>query len=95
MTEDEIKLVAEKVVEFWDAGKPDMTLKKCEVAIAAMSFDARVTKLETTLRQIVEAFDTGNLEMNSPRIGVGDEPPHPWHEEWLHYARATLAETTP
>lgn len=43
------------------------------------------------LRQIIEAFDSHNLEMNSPDITVSDEhPPHPWHEEWLHHARALL-----
>lgn len=50
------------------------------------------------LAEIVRAFDTGNLQMNSPEIQAGtlDEngdahPPHPWHEEWLASARALIA----
>lgn len=45
------------------------------------------------LIEIVGAVDSGNLEMNSTEIDVGDPdiPPHPWHEEWLHLVRALLA----
>ena len=44
------------------------------------------------LIEIVGAIDSGNLEMNSTEIDVGDPdiPPHPWHEEWLHLVRAFL-----
>jgi len=48
--------------------------------------------LKKLLADIVEAFDAGQLQMNSPEIQIGDEPPHPWHEEWLGYARAAMAD---
>jgi hypothetical protein len=48
------------------------------------------------LRQMVEAYDSGNVEMNSPEIGEpeNDIPLHAWHEEWLHYARAAVTKAT-
>lgn len=50
--------------------------------------------LRNLLAEIVKAHGTGNLEMNSPEIGGHDDIPlHPWHEEWLHHARAALKET--
>lgn len=43
------------------------------------------------LQQILRAVDGGQLEMNSPEIGEpGVCEPHPWHEEWLHYARQAV-----
>lgn len=44
------------------------------------------------VRQMVEAFDSGSLRMESPEIGEpeNDIPYHPWHEEMLHYARLAL-----
>jgi len=45
------------------------------------------------LRQFVEAFDKGEVELNSPEIGgESDVPLHLWHEEWLQHARAVLAQ---
>lgn len=50
-----------------------------------------VARMAMVLRQLIDAYDTNNLEMNSPEIGgENDIPPHPWHEEWLHHARAAL-----
>ena len=49
--------------------------------------------LATRLGELIDAVDTGNAEMNSVEIDTGDPDiqPHPWHEEWLHHARAALA----
>lgn len=52
-----------------------------------------IEKLRGLLRQAVEAYDGGDLQMSSPDIDGGEDeyndpyPPHPWHEEWLSYAR--------
>jgi hypothetical protein len=52
-------------------------------------------RLREALRDIINAVDTGNLEMNSPEIGGHDDIPlHAWHEEWLHHARAALSKAT-
>lgn len=43
------------------------------------------------LGDLLDAYDTGNVQMASPEIGgdyPDDPPPHPWHEEWLYRARA-------
>jgi hypothetical protein len=50
---------------------------------------AEVKRLRSIIKQIVEAYDSGNLQMSSPEVGEpeNDIPMHPWHEEWLHYAR--------
>lgn len=50
-------------------------------------------ELLTALVSLLDALDTGDLEMNSPEIGGENEdnPPHRWHEEWVHYARAATA----
>jgi hypothetical protein len=52
-------------------------------------------RLVGLLSDFVEAFDSGNLQMNSTEIDPGDPeiPPHPWHEEWLSLVRAVLDET--
>lgn len=60
------------------------------------------------LKAIVDAFDGGHLQMASeeipgePGTGFDDHngpspgyPPHPWHEEWLVYARQAVAKATP
>lgn len=64
---------------------------------AASDFDIDAITFErdqlfTALRQIVEAFDKGGIEFNSHDMGDPDcgIPIHPWHEEWLHYARQAL-----
>ncbi|KKM22876.1 hypothetical protein LCGC14_1620850 [marine sediment metagenome] len=51
-------------------------------------------RLKELLDDLIKAFDSGNLEMNSPEIDPGDPeiPPHPWHEEWLSMVRAVLGE---
>jgi hypothetical protein len=51
-----------------------------------------IDRLRAIIRQAIEAYDNGNLQMDSPEIGEpeNDIPMHPWHEEWLHYARAAL-----
>ena len=45
------------------------------------------------LKQIIEAVDTGNLEMTSPETVMAGTP-YPWHEEWLYRARAAIAKAT-
>lgn len=60
------------------------------------------------LTTFVEAFDRGHVQLASEEIpgepGTGFDdpngpslgyPPHPWHEEWLVYARAALAQLRP
>lgn len=49
-------------------------------------------RLKKHLQEILTAYETGALEMNSPEIDVGDPeiPPHPWHKEWMHITRAAL-----
>lgn len=46
------------------------------------------------LVDIIRAIDDGKLRMESEEIdgdiSVGI-PPHPYHEEWIHYARKTIA----
>lgn len=44
------------------------------------------------VRQMIEAVDSGNLQMSSPEIGEPENniPIHQWHEEFLHYAREAL-----
>ena len=44
------------------------------------------------LSDFIEAFDAGQVELNSPEIQIGDEAPHPWHEEWLALAREAVRE---
>jgi hypothetical protein len=57
---------------------------------------AAAPDLFDVLRALIEAFDTGNLEMNSPEIGGHDDIPlHPWHMQWLHLARAALLKASP
>lgn len=53
---------------------------------------AEITKLRGLIKGIVDAYDSGNLEMRSPEVGEPDVgiPMHEWHEEWLHYARGTF-----
>lgn len=44
------------------------------------------------LKDFVSAFDAGQVELNSPDISQDPgQGAHPWHEEWLHYARAIIA----
>ena len=52
--------------------------------------------LLAVVQELVEGFDGGHIRMESEEIGeieVGI-PPHPWHEELLHYARQALAKAT-
>lgn len=65
---------------------------KCD---AALSTDAgeKVLAVVEQMKKLIEAVDSGNLQMNSPEIGGHDDiPPHPWHEEWMHLTRQALAE---
>ena len=49
-------------------------------------------EMRARLRELLEALDSGNLQMNSPDIDADPpERPHPWHEEWLHHARKAVA----
>ena len=53
---------------------------------------AAAPELVEALRNLINAIDTGNLEMNSPEIGGHDDIPlRPWHEEWIYRARAALS----
>lgn len=54
---------------------------------------AEIERLRAVIRQAVDAYDSGNLQLSSPELGEpeNDIPMHPWHEEWLHYARQALA----
>lgn len=54
--------------------------------------EGEVARLRSIVRQAIEAHDSGNLQLSSPEIGDPDNdiPMHPWHEEWLHHARAAL-----
>lgn len=60
--------------------------------IATLAPQPEDERLRKIIRQAVEAYDSGNLQLSSPEIGEpeSDIPMHPWHEEWLHYARAAL-----
>ena len=42
------------------------------------------------LRAIVDAYDAGAVRIESAEITIQDEPPHPWHEEWLSYVRRLI-----
>jgi hypothetical protein len=44
------------------------------------------------VKQMLEAFDGGHVELNSPDIGDPENgvAMHPWHEEWMHHARAAI-----
>lgn len=57
---------------------------------------AAAPSMLAVLQQFLAAVDAGALEMSSPDVG---EPaicaPHPWHEEWLHYAREAVQRATP
>ena len=54
---------------------------------------AAAPKLLKRLSEMVDAIAKGAVELNSAEIDVGDPdiPPHPWHEEWAHNARAAIA----
>jgi hypothetical protein len=52
--------------------------------------ESRERKLEALVSDIVKAVDSGNLKMESM---VMVTPLYPWHDEWLHHARAALART--
>ncbi|RTL51247.1 MAG: hypothetical protein EKK40_10415 [Bradyrhizobiaceae bacterium] len=53
---------------------------------------AEVERLSKLLRDMIECVDGGAIEMNSQEIDRGDGTrPYPWHEEWLHHARATIS----
>jgi len=59
---------------------------------------AAAPDLAHELGKLLEAIDAGQLEMNSPELDGDPEsgiPPHPWHEEWLYYARRAHARATP
>ena len=81
----------------------DGTLAACEDCgkgavkyVPATDTEARADAATDLLAKAVEAIDSGNLQMDSAEIDDSFEyPPHPWHEEWLHYVRAFLAETAP
>ncbi len=72
----------------------------CNPNVVGREKDVEITRLRaenealrSLLAEIVKAHGTGNLELNSPEIGGHDDIPlHPWHEEWLHHARAALKE---
>lgn len=57
--------------------------------------DDRGAQALRVVRQMVEAYDSGNLQMSSPEIGEpeNDIPYHPWHAELLHHARLALEPT--
>lgn len=63
--------------------------------IHVQNLEAQLAVAHRLIRDILEAHDSGNLEMNSPEIGGGDIPIHPWHEEWLHLARAAFPASAP
>lgn len=46
-------------------------------------------RAEQLLKTFIEAFDKGAVELSSQEVGdtAVDIMPHPWHGEWLHYAR--------
>lgn len=56
---------------------------------AALDAAERVVE---AMRQLFGALDAGGLQMDSQEINAGDPeiPPHRWHEEWEHNARADL-----
>lgn len=61
----------------------------------ARSAKADNARLRKPLVNLIEAIDSGNLEMNSPDIDLIDGiPPSPWHEHLIHHIRAALAPTT-
>ncbi len=64
-----------------------------ETAAERDSLKAINAELLKLLTELLKAYDEKALEMNSPEIDLGDPeiPPHPWHEEWISYARATIA----
>jgi hypothetical protein len=51
-----------------------------------------IKKLKGIIKELIEAYDSKNLEMRSPEIGEPENgiPYHEWHEEWLHHARAAV-----
>lgn len=47
--------------------------------------------VRASLRDFIQAFDAGAVEVASADIDLGDgQPPHSWHEEWLWRARRAL-----
>lgn len=65
---------------------------KADIAYAITIERAKADALAEALRHLFGAIDCGSLEMNSEEVGGGrDVAPHPWHDEWLFYARAALA----
>lgn len=53
-----------------------------------------IERLRGIIKEAIDAFDAGNLQMASPEIGEpeNDIPMHQWHEQWLHYARGAQSE---
>lgn len=58
---------------------------------------AAAPDLCAALQIFIDAYDLRAVELNSPEMD-GDHqnniPPHPWHEEWLHQARAALTKAS-
>ena len=76
------------IASLWREGEE----REANAALIVRAVNAH-DELVKRLGELIDAVDTGNAEMNSVEIDTGDPDiqPHPWHEEWLHHARAALA----
>lgn len=93
---DELMRHQTEIVHDTDDGLPSADDVRGILAPAQASCDRGAQALRVVC-QMVEAFDSGNLQMSSPEIGEpeNDIPYHPWHDELLHHARLALEPATP
>jgi hypothetical protein len=94
------RLLAREVERLGSAQAVAQSIKGTEAIISKAlveHYKARAERAEAVVRQVIEAYDSGNLELNSPELDGDIEsgiPPHPWHEQWLYHARQALATYT-
>jgi hypothetical protein len=92
-----VVLAREPVLDFFKTVtgmiKPNTELLQRAEKTLAEQCD-RANKLESIVRLLLDAIDEGSVLLDSPEIGGHDDiPPHPWHEEWIHNARAATEKT--
>jgi hypothetical protein len=59
-----------------------------------MDYDALrvlVGEMAKQMQDFVTAYDAKAVDIDSPKIRVGEEAPYAWHQEWLYRARALIA----
>ena len=98
ITDEMIERAIDAHVELFDSGDAVGAMRAALQAALAPGNGAveAVPNALNVVRQMVEAYDAGQLRMESPEIGDPDSgiPLHPWHEEMLHYARNALGSVT-